>query len=193
VHPALDVRSQSSRPPTRCAAQTITSRNVAPLESAVVSVTTIHSGTAFNVIPQTAELTGTIRSFDPAASDSRFCTDFEQISKGIGEAMGCQVVLDIKRVTPAVINDASISRSCPTSGRTAFPGGEAGYNSHLTMGAEDMAFMQERGAGCFMFVGSNNADRHLGLRSPSPQVDFERWPHFPGAAALMAGNWPQTC
>ncbi len=46
------------------ALQTITSRNVAPLETAVVSVTTIHSGTAFNVIPQTAELTGTIRTFD---------------------------------------------------------------------------------------------------------------------------------
>ena len=81
------------------ALQSIVSRNVAPMETAVVSVTTIHSGTAFNVIPQTAELTGTIRTFDLGVRQ-KVVQRFEQIARGVGEALGCQVDVDVKRMTP---------------------------------------------------------------------------------------------
>src|SRR5512139_2243595 len=70
------------------ALQTIVSRNVAPLETAVVSVTTIQTGTAFNVIPQTAELTGTIRTFELSVRQ-KVHERFEQIARGVGEALGC--------------------------------------------------------------------------------------------------------
>ena len=79
------------------ALQSITSRNVAPLQSAVVSVTTVHSGTAFNVIPQEAELTGTIRTFDLDVR-KKVLERFEQIIRGVGGAMGCQVEIEVKRV-----------------------------------------------------------------------------------------------
>src|SRR5829696_2126429 len=65
------------------ALQTIVSRNVAPLETAVVSVTTVNAGTAFNVIPQTAELTGTIRTFDNGVRET-VVKRFEQIARGVG-------------------------------------------------------------------------------------------------------------
>src|SRR5512142_2437987 len=70
------------------ALQTIASRNVAPLRSAVVSVTSVQSGTTFNVIPQRAELTGTIRTFDPAVR-TLVLERFERIVHGVGETMGC--------------------------------------------------------------------------------------------------------
>ena len=81
------------------ALQSIVSRNVAPMETAVVSVTTIHTGTAFNVIPQTAELTGTIRTFDLGVRQ-KVVQRFEQIARGVGEALGCQVDVEVKRMTP---------------------------------------------------------------------------------------------
>jgi amidohydrolase len=166
------------------ALQTITSRNVAPLESAVVSVTTIHSGTAFNVIPQEAELTGTIRTFDPAVR-TKVLERFDQVSKGIGEALGCQVAVESKRVTPAVINDPAVSGLAQEAARRALPGSDLDTSGFFTMGAEDMAFMQEKVPGCYFFVGSNNSARHLDYGHHHPKFDFDE-AALPRAAALMA-------
>ncbi|MFH1185442.1 MAG: amidohydrolase [Chloroflexota bacterium] len=166
------------------ALQTITSRNVAPLEAAVVSVTTIHSGTAFNIIPQAAELTGTIRTFDPAVR-RKVLQRLQQISKGIGEAMGCQVVVESKRVTPAVINDASMAAQAQEVARRVLPGSDLDTAGYFTMGAEDMAFMQEKVPGCFVFVGSNNPARHLDYAHHHPKFDFDEQA-LPRAVALMA-------
>ena len=105
------------------ALQSVISRNVAPLDAAVVSVTTVNSGTAFNVIPQTAELTGTIRTFDLSVRD-RVLQRFEEISKGIAEAMGCSVAIDSQRVTPAVINDANLAHRAQEVARRLLPEAE---------------------------------------------------------------------
>jgi amidohydrolase len=164
--------------------QTITSRNVAPLETAVVSVTTIHSGTAFNVIPQTAELTGTIRTFDPAVR-KKVLGRFESLARGIGEAMACDVTLESKQVTPAVINDAGVASRCQEVARRLLPGSDLSTSGHITMGAEDMAFMQEKVPGCYFFVGSNNSARNLDFGHHHPKFDFDEDAH-PRAAGLMA-------
>jgi amidohydrolase len=166
------------------ALQSIISRNVAPLDSAVISVTTVHSGTAFNIIPQTAELTGTIRTFDLGVRD-RVLKRFEELSKGIAEAMGCRVVVDSQRVTPAVINDAEIAHRAQDVARRLLPDAELDSAGYFTMGAEDMAFMQERVPGCYIFVGSNNKDRHLDYGHHHPKFDFDELA-LPRAAALMA-------
>jgi len=166
------------------ALQSIISRNVAPLDAAVVSVTTVNSGTAFNVIPQSAELTGTIRTFDLGVRD-RVLQRFEQVSKGIAEAMGCSVIVDSQRVTPAVINDADIARRAQEVARRLLPDAELDTAGYFTMGAEDMAFMQERVPGCYIFVGSNNKDRHLDYGHHHPKFDFDELA-LPRAAALMA-------
>jgi len=168
------------------ALQTITSRNVAPLESAVVSVTTVHSGKAFNVIPQEAELTGTIRTFEPAVRH-KVLERFDRISKGIGEAMGCQVAVEAKRVSPAVINDASLAARVQDVACTLLPGDDLDTAGFFTMGAEDMAFMQEKVPGCYIFVGSNNTARQLDYGHHHPKFDFDE-EVLPRAAALMAAT-----
>jgi amidohydrolase len=166
------------------ALQSIVSRNVAPLQSAVISVTTVQSGTAFNVIPQTAELTGTIRTFDLEVR-KKLLERFEQVIRGVGEALGCTVRIEVKRVTPALINDGAMATHVQATARTVLPTSKLETAGYLTMGAEDMAFMQEQVPGCYFFVGSNNKEKHLDYGHHHPKFDFDERV-LPRAAALMA-------
>ncbi|MGA7193820.1 MAG: amidohydrolase [Anaerolineales bacterium] len=167
------------------ALQSITSRNVAPLASAVVSVTTIQSGTAFNVIPQEAELTGTIRTFDLDVR-KKILERFEQIIRGVGEAMECQVEIDVKRVTPAVINDDSVSEKVQKTAQDLLSDSTIDTAPYMTMGAEDMAFMQEKVPGCYFFIGSNNAEKHLDYGHHHPKFDFDEEALVRGTALMAA-------
>lgn len=166
------------------ALQSIVARNVAPLETAVVSVTTLNAGTAFNVIPQTAELTGTIRTFDTGVRQ-KVLQRFEQIARGVGEALGCQVDVEVKRMTPALVNDKAITSTVQEAARRTLPASDLDMAGYITMGAEDMAFMQEKVPGCYFFVGSNDAARGLDYGHHHPKFDFDEQA-LVHAAALMA-------
>jgi len=166
------------------ALQTISSRNVAPLQSAVVSVTTFHSGTAFNIIPQEAELTGTIRTFDLSVR-KMVLERFEQIVRGIAETHQCQAEILIQRVTPAVINNDEVAAKVQESARRLFPNTDLDTANYLTMGAEDMAFIQEKVEGCYFFIGSNNSEKQLDYSHHHPKFDFDEEALVRGSA-LMA-------
>jgi len=167
------------------ALQSIVSRNVAPLQAAVISVTSVHSGTAFNVIPPQAELMGTIRTFEPAVRQ-KVLERFAQIVHGVGEAMGCQVWLDLQRVTPALINDEAVTARVQETARRLLPQAMLDESPSLTMGAEDMAFMQERVPGCYFFIGSNNEEKHLDYGHHHPRFDFDEQALVHGAALMAA-------
>ena len=166
------------------ALQTVVSRNVTPLKPAVISVTSIHSGTAFNVIPQTAELTGTIRTFEP---DVRNLVHrrFEQIVQGIASSMGCESDITIKQITAPVINNEAVAESVLSSAQTLFPETTIDTNSYLTTGAEDMGYMQEKADGCYFFVGSANPEKGLDYIHHHPKFDFDERV-LVTASALMA-------
>jgi amidohydrolase len=166
------------------ALQTIASRNVAPLKSAVVSVTSVHSGTAFNIIPQTAELSGTIRTFEPEVR-KLVLQRFEQIVRGIAASMGCEVEITIKQVTALVINNGDVAASVLNSAQTVFPQTEIDASAYLTMGAEDMGYMQEKVDGCYFFVGSANDEKNLNYNHHHPKFDFDEQVLI-NASALMA-------
>jgi amidohydrolase len=165
------------------AVQSIVSRNVAPLQSAVISITSVKAGEAHNVIPQTAEMKGTIRSFEPEIRE-KILGRFRQVVTGVGEAMGCQVELEIKSITPAVINDPAITSQVGEVIESLFPESELDTNSR-TMGSEDMAFFQKEIPGCYIFMGSNNQE--LGLDAPHhhPRFDFDERA-LARSSALMA-------
>jgi amidohydrolase len=167
------------------ALQTITSRNVAPLQSAVVSVTTLQSGTAFNVIPPQAVLTGTIRTFDLAVRDT-VLKRFDEIVHGVAEALGCKVEIEVIRVTPAVINNDALAAKVQETARGLLPGLVLDTSSYMTMGAEDMAFMQEKVPGCYFFIGSNNKEKHLDYGHHHPKFDFDEEALVRGAALMAA-------
>lgn len=166
------------------ALQSIASRNVAPLHAAVISVTTLHSGTAFNIIPQEAELTGTIRTFDLSVR-KMVLERFEQVVRGIAETMGCKVEINVQRVTPAVINNDSVAAKVQETARRLFPETELDTANYLTMGAEDMAYMQEKVEGCYFFIGSNNKEKQLDYGHHHPKFDFDEEALVRGSA-LMA-------
>ncbi|MGE5373550.1 MAG: M20/M25/M40 family metallo-hydrolase, partial [Bacteroidota bacterium] len=134
--------------------------------------------------PQTAELTGTIRTFNTGVRQ-KVLQRFEQIARGVGEALGCQVSVDIQRMTPALLNDEDITSTVQDSARRLLASSDLDTAGYITMGAEDMAFMQEKVPGCYFFVGSNDKSRHLDYGHHHPKFDFneEALVH---AAALMA-------
>jgi len=167
------------------ALQSITSRNVAPLHAAVVSVTMIHAGEAFNVIPPEAKMEGTIRTFELDVRET-VLRRFEEIVHGVANAMGCTAELKVRRLTPSMINTNEISRKVQESARHTLPDADLDTSSHLTMGAEDMAFTLEKIPGCYFFVGSANNEKNLNYGHHHPKFDFDE-AALPRAAALMAG------
>ena len=166
------------------ALQSITSRNIAPLQAAVVSVTMIHAGETFNVIPPEAKMEGTIRTFEPAVRET-VLRRFEEIIQGVAGALGCTAEVKVKRLTPALINADEIAQRVQESARRVLPGANLDTTGHLTMGAEDMAFMLEKVPGCYFFVGSANAEKNLNYGHHHPKFDFDE-AALSRAAALMA-------
>lgn len=166
------------------ALQSITSRNVSPLDTAVVSVTQIHGGTAFNVIPQEVILEGTIRTFDGGVRQ-KILERFEQIARSVGEAMGCQVEIEFKRITPPLVNNASMTAKVQETARRVLP--DSDFDSaYQTMTAEDMGFMQEIIPGCYFFIGSNNKARQLDYGHHHPKFDFDEEALIRGSALMAA-------
>ncbi|NWF63675.1 MAG: amidohydrolase [Chloroflexi bacterium] len=167
------------------AIQSIVARNVEPLKPAVISVTTIHSGTAFNIIPQTAELGGTIRTFDSAIRQLAH-QRLEQVARGTAQAMGCESEVLIKQVTAPVINNADIAARVLESAQAVFPETAIESNPYLTMGAEDMGWMQEKADGCYFFIGSANAEKNLNYNHHHPKFDFDEQALIHGVALMSA-------
>ena len=166
------------------ALQSITSRNVAPLQAAVVSVTMIHAGETFNVIPPEAKMEGTIRTFELPVRET-VLQRFAEIVYGVAEAMGCAAEMKVKRLTPAMINADEIALRVQEVARATLPEADLDTAAHLTMGAEDMAFILEKVPGCYFFVGSANAEKGLDYGHHHPKFDFDE-AALPRAAALMA-------
>jgi amidohydrolase len=148
----------------------------------VVSVTSIHAGETFNVIPQTIELKGTIRTFEKDVREL-VIRRFEEIVHGVGEAMGCQVEIDLQMLTPAVVNDPAIAQRVYEEGMRIFPNGV--FDTTIrTMVSEDMAYMMQDIPGCYFLVGSANPD--IGLNAPHhhPRFDIDEEALSNGVALL---------
>ena len=163
--------------------QSIVARNVSPLDTAVISVTSIQAGEAFNVIPSTAVLKGTIRTYLPHVRQL-VLERFRDVVTGVAQALGCQAEIDLQEVTPAVINDPQVSARVQEVARRLFPEAELS-TTERTMGSEDMAYMMQDIPGCYFFIGSNNSARGLNAPHHHPKFDFDERA-LPRAAALMA-------
>lgn len=166
------------------ALQSIVSRNVPPLKTAVVSVTKVHGGDTFNVIPPQVNLMGTIRSFEPEVR-KRVLGRFEQIVNGLAGALECEAEIDIQNIAPAVVNDKRISELVHEIAQHQLPDCRLD-NEYRTMGSEDMAFILEEIPGCYFFVGSSNSAKGLDESHHHPRFDFDEQSLITGTA-LMAG------
>ncbi len=165
------------------ALQTIVSRNVRPLDSAVVSVTAIEAGDAFNVIPSTAVLKGTFRTYRPEV-EALLKARIEKITAGIAEAMDCTAAIAFWEVTPATVNDPTLASRVQTVAARLFPDADLDTEER-TMGSEDMAYMMDDIPGCYFFIGSNNPLAGLDAPHHHPKFDFDERA-LSRAAGMMA-------
>ena len=179
-HQAVDPVLASAQVIT--ALQSVVSRNVAPLDTAVVSVTMLRAGEAFNVIPPCVEMQGTVRTFDPAVH-GLVVQRIHQVVEGIAAALGCQAEVEVKAITPAVINEPVIAQRVAKVAADLFPGSLIDPRFQ-TMGSEDMAFMMQQVPGCYFFVGSANDAKGLNASHHHPKFDVDE-DSLPRAVALM--------
>ena len=153
------------------ALQSLVSRRRDPLSEAVVSVTEVHAGRAFNVIPDRADLRGTVRTFG-----GHFFEDaprlVEDTAQGVASAFGAHVNVNYRRLSAPLINNEELSRLMRDVAADLI-GADNVRQGVRTMGGEDMAFFLEKVPGCFAFVGS--APRTGGRASPhhSPTFDID--------------------
>lgn len=167
------------------ALQSIVSRNVDPLKSAVVSVTQFQAGEAFNIIPPHATLRGTIRTFTPEVRDL-VLQRVEEVSRGVATAMGADANVEFTRLTPPVVNDGDVAAKLHSLTESMFP--EATISSsEITMGSEDMAFFMEGIPSSYLFVGSSDTSRSLDSPHHNPRFDFDE-AALPMASSLMAAS-----
>ncbi len=164
--------------------QSIVSRNVAPQDVAVVSVTRLDTGDAFNVIPDSVTLYGTIRTFRKEVRE-HIIDRFQAILDGVVTAMGCHAEIDVQALTTPVINDPAIIEQLRTGFASVAP--DLAYRDDVnSMASEDMALILERVPGVFFFVGSANAERGLNYPHHHPRFDFDEKALVIGASLLAS-------
>ena len=153
------------------ALQTLVAREVDPTEEAVVTVGTFMAGKAFNVIPDTAELGGTVRTFNAQNRDllERRIGD---LARGIAAAMGGDVDYSYTRGYPATVNDPDMTELVREEAARVV-GEESVRHAPLMMGAEDFSYFLEAVPGAFWFVGSQNPERGLVWGHHHPRFDLD--------------------
>jgi len=150
------------------ALQSIVSRNVDPLQAAVISVCEFHAGHARNVIPQTAELKGTVRSLTPKVRE-QLEKRIREVVAGIAHMSGATIDLRYVRGYPVVVNHAGPTE---TASRVAMEVAGDGNVQEIPpmMGAEDFAYMLEARPGAFIFCGNGDS---AGLHHPAYNFNDE--------------------
>jgi amidohydrolase len=149
------------------ALQRIVSRQMNPLQPAVVTVGSFHSGSAFNVIPNEAEICGTTRTFDRNIWKT-WPERLDNIIGGVCQSMGADYELTYSQGYPPLINDADMARVVAAAAAQVV-GQDNVLEPESTMGGEDMAFYLEKSKGCFFFLG---AGRKGGASIHTSRFDF---------------------
>lgn len=150
------------------ALQRIVSRRMNPLSPSVVTIGKFQAGTAFNVIPQTAQLCGTARTFDKEIW-LRWPEIIETVVKGVCDSMGAGYTLNFEQGYPPTVNDAAMAeRLTRLAGQVV--GTDRVVVPERTLGGEDMSFFLERVPGCFFCLGAGNPV-YSGIHNP--RFDFD--------------------
>ena len=165
------------------ALQTLASRNTDPLKELVVSVTQLRAGSAFNIIPETAWMNGTIRVFD-LETWSRVPRDFERVVRGVAAALDCETDILYERGNKPTVNDAAMCAYARAAAASVV--GESNVRNDVrTMGGEDFSSILERVPGVFIAIGSRNESRGLTYDHHHPRFDVDEQSLRIGAEVLL--------
>ncbi|WP_085524363.1 amidohydrolase [Tuberibacillus sp. Marseille-P3662] len=139
--------------------QHIVSRSLDPAEKLVVSVTKFHGGTAYNVIPETVNLGGTVRSFSQDVREQTRAK-IESIVKGVTEAHGASYEIDYQWGYSSVMNDSEVTQEVEDM-VTEVLGSDYVLQAPPQMGSEDFSAFSQQTPGCFIGVGAGNEDKGM--------------------------------
>ncbi|AJQ28719.1 M20 metallopeptidase family protein [Pelosinus fermentans] len=153
------------------ALHTIISRNIDPLEQAVLSIGSFKSGDTFNIIPDTATLIGTVRSFTMDIKKIVF-DRMEQIVSGICLAAGATFQIDKNLGFPPVINNPQIAEVFANASVETL-GAENTLTIDPVMGGEDFSVYLEKVPGAFIFIGTGNKDKGIIYPQHHPKFDID--------------------
>jgi hippurate hydrolase len=145
------------------AAQSIASRNADPLQSVVVSITAVKAGETYNVIPQTVEMKGTVRTLSAEMRDMAE-KRFREIVGGVATAMGCTVTIDYERGYPVTFNHATQTEFAVKAAADIVGEARVDLTVPPTMGSEDFSYMLEARPGSYIFMGNGDT---AGLHHPA--------------------------
>ena len=151
------------------ALQTVISRNVRPLDTAVLSVTQIHAGDAYNVIPEQAFIRGTVRAF---SSETMMLIEqnISRIASGVAAGFGGTAELDFRLIFPPLVNDTTEAEFIADTAATLVGEDNINRSGNLVMASEDFSYMLDRRPGAYIQIG--NGDSSGGCEVHNPGYDF---------------------
>ena len=161
--------------------QSIVSRNVRPVDAAVLSVTKIHGGDAYNVIPQTAQLSGTARAFTREVLEL-IETNMRRVARGTAEAFGATAEIDFRVIFAPTVNDAREAEFAAGVCTELVGAENVNRNPNLIVASEDFSFMLEKVPGCYFNIGNGAGEGACEVHNPS--YDFNDGALTLGASAF---------
>ena len=161
------------------ALQSIVSRNIAPRDAAVVSVTKVVGGDAYNVIPETAVISGTARFFAREVS-AQIEEGLKRVAEGVAAGFGASASLDYRLIFAPTINDAEQTEAYAAAAAELVGDTKVARDKPPGMGSEDFSFMMERVPGAYIYLGNGD-----GAMPHNPRYQFND-EAIPYGAALYA-------
>ena len=161
------------------ALQSIVARNVRPTETAVVSVTQIHSGDAYNVIPQTARLSGTVRAFSKEVMDL-VGRNLARIAEGVAAGFGATAKTDYRPIFAPLVNDAQEAEFAASICAEIVGAENVKRDPALNMASEDFSFMLNEVPGCYINVGNGEGEGACEVHNPSYDFNDAALPYGAG-------------
>uniref|UniRef100_UPI0037843CEE amidohydrolase n=1 Tax=Inquilinus sp. TaxID=1932117 RepID=UPI0037843CEE len=157
------------------ALQTLVSRNANPMESAVLSITQIHTGTTHNVIPDEAYLNGTVRTFRPEVQEM-IVAGIRRIADGIAAAFDVAIEVDYQYGYPATVNHAEQAETAAQVAETIVGAGNVQRDVEPSMGGEDFAYLLNARPGAYLFLGQARAAGDTMVHNPHYDFNDEVLP-----------------
>jgi hippurate hydrolase len=156
--------------------QSIVSRNVRPIETAVVSVTQIHAGDAYNVIPQSARISGTVRAFSVDVMEL-VQRNMARVAEGVAASMGARAVTDCRLTFAPLVNNDNEAEFAASVCNELVGTENVNRNPPLIMASEDFSFMLNEVPGCYLNVGNGAGEGACEVHNPSYDFNDSALPY----------------
>ena len=158
------------------ALQSIVSRNVRPVDTAVLSVTQIHGGNAYNVIPQSARLSGTVRAFSSEVMDL-IGRNMARVAEGMAACFGAKAKTDFRIIFAPLVNDAEEADFAASVCVDIAGADSVRRDPALIMASEDFSFMLNEVRGCYINIGNGDGEGACEVHNPSYDFNDKALPY----------------